>query len=139
MKVLRSPLPRSGRVPPNDDGAGKARRGGDRKRDLTKPSSVAALSCLLLCLALLSGCALLGGSSTVCGQSPSSVEPSRAAPGETFRLHGGGFREGCNDTGPPFLREPARRDIRVEMHQGGKSWTLATNLSASGPRTTPST
>jgi hypothetical protein len=72
----------------------------------------------------------LGGE---CGQSPPSAEPSRAAPGETFRLHGGGFRDGCNDTGWPSLREPAQRDIRVEMRQGGRTWTLASGLAAGGP------
>ncbi len=92
-----------------------------------------ALSCLLLCSALLSGCALSGGSSASCGQNLPNVEPSQAAPGETFRLYGGGLREGCNDTGPPFLEEPARQDIRVEMRQGGRSWTLASGLAASGP------
>ena len=75
----------------------------------------------------------VGGGSAQCGQVAPSAEPSRAAPGETFRLHGGGFAEGCNDTGPPFLEEPARRDIRVEMRQGGRSWTLASGLAAGDP------
>lgn len=61
------------------------------------------------------------------------MEPSRASPGETFRLHGGGFRDGCNDTNLPFLKEPPQQDIRVEMRQGGRSWTLASGLAAGGP------
>lgn len=95
----------------------------------------AALSYLLLCLlTLFTGCGLLGGTSAAeCGQQAPSVEPSRADPEETFRVYGGGFREGCNDTGPPFFEEPARRDIRVEMRQGGRSWTLASGLAASDP------
>ncbi|MGI9048821.1 MAG: hypothetical protein ACR2GU_05545 [Rubrobacteraceae bacterium] len=32
----------------------------------------------------------------------------------------------------PFQKDSARRDIRVEMRQGGKSWTLASGLSAGG-------
>lgn len=92
---------------------------------------MAVLAGFFLCLAL-TGCGLLGGSSAACGQSPPSVEPSRAAPGESFRLHGGGFREGCDDTGLPFPKEPPRRDIRVELRQEGRSWTLASGLAAGG-------
>ena len=69
----------------------------------------------------------------MCGQDLPSVEPSRAVPGGTFRLRGGGFREGCNDSNLPFQKDSARQDIRVEMHQGGKSWTLASGLAAGGP------
>ena len=54
------------------------------------------------------------------------AEPSQAAPGGTFRLHGEGFRDGCNDTGPPFLPEPPQRNIRVEMRQGEDTWRLTT-------------
>ena len=64
------------------------------------------------------------------------MEPSRAAPGETFRLHGGDFYEGCYDAGPPFLEwleEPGRQDIRVELRQGERTWTLASGLAASDP------
>lgn len=95
-------------------------------RGLVERVSVAALLCLAL-----SGCGLLGGSSASCGQNLPNVEPSRAAPGETFRLYGGGFRDGCNDTGPPFLEETARQDVRIEMRQVGRSWTLASGLAAS--------
>ena len=95
-------------------------------------ASFAALLLLVALCAVAAGCAI-GGGEAQCGQSPPSVTPSRVAPGETFRLHGGGFAEGCNDTGPPFLEEPARRDIRVEMRQGGRLWTLASGLAASGP------
>lgn len=85
-----------------------------------------ALSCvLLLCSALLSGCGVLGGSSAACGQDLPSVEPSRAAPGETFVLSGGGFREGCDDSNLPFRPEPSQRGIRIEMRQEGKTWGLA--------------
>lgn len=91
-----------------------------------KPRSVAALSYLLICSVLLSSCGVLGGSSAACGQTIPSLKPSRAAPGETFVLSGGGFREGCNDTGPPFFREPPRKNIRIEMRQEGKTWGLAT-------------
>ncbi len=94
---------------------------------------MAVLSGFLLCLALLSGCSLLGGSSASCGQDLPRVEPSRLDPGETFRLHGGGFRDGCNDSNLPFGKEPARQDIRVEMRQGGKSWNLASGLAAGDP------
>ncbi len=136
VTIRESPLPRCGSSAPYD-GESKARRACGGARGFAKPSSVAALPCLLLCLALfLSGCGALGGSGASCGQSPPSVEPARAAPGETFRLYGGGFREGCNDTGfagLPFLKEPARQDIRVEMRQGGKSWALASGLAASDP------
>lgn len=95
-----------------------------------KPATI--LSCLLVCSVPLSGCGVLGGSSAACGQSPPSVKPSRAVPGDNFHLHGGGFHEGCNDTGLPFLREHPQRDIRVEMRQGERSWTLTSGLVAGG-------
>lgn len=31
------------------------------------------------------------------------------------------------------MREPARQDIRVEMQREGRSWTLASGLTANGP------
>lgn len=99
---------------------------------LARPFPAASLSWLLVCLAFLSGCGVSGESSAACGQSAPEVEPSRVAPGETFRLRGGGFQDGCNDTGPPFLPEPPRRDIRIEMRQEGKTWTLASGLAAGG-------
>ena len=87
-----------------------------------KPSLVIAM--VLLC-SVASGCFPIGGSEDACVAARPDAEPSQAAPGESFRLHGEGFRDGCNDTGPPFLPEPPQRDIRIEMRQGERTWRLA--------------
>lgn len=100
-------------------------------RTMKLSSIVAAtLPCLLTCLAL-SGCAsgaLSGGSGGACAVGLSGPQPSGAVAGETFRLQGSGFRDGCNDAGPRFLRrsEPPQQDIRIDLRQGGKMWGLAT-------------
>lgn len=118
------------RQPPHD-GERKSLRAYNRLHHrLAKLPSVAYLILGLL----LSGCAMSGSSSdAACGQNLPNVKPSQAAPSETFRLRGGGFVEGCNDTGPPFGNDSARKDIRVEMRQGERSWTLASGLTADGP------
>lgn len=68
------------------------------------------------------GCAGQGA----CAQALPTVEPSRAAPGETFRLHGGfgGFGAPCNDTPGANEAGPPERDMRVELRQGGRAWHL---------------
>lgn len=66
-------------------------------------------------------------SSAACAQARPVVEPSQAVPGETFRLYGEGFRNGCNDTPSPGVEpppEPPERKIRIEMRQGAKTWDL---------------
>jgi hypothetical protein len=119
---------------------GKARRAGGEPRGLTKTPVVVLF--LLLCSSLLAGCAEeatrptttsgSSGSSAACGQGLPEVEPSRAAPGEAFRLSGGGFGGGCDDSNLPFRPDPPQQDIRIEMRQGGKAWDLAT-VDAGGP------
>lgn len=131
VTVRRSPLPRSGSAPPYGSES-KARPAVGGPRGLARPSSVAALSCLLLCLALLSGCGVLGGSGAACAQDLPSVVPSRAGSGETFVLSGGGFGGGCDDSNLPFWPEPPQREVRIEMRQEGKTWSLAT-ADAGGP------
>ena len=87
---------------------------------------------ILLCSALAVWTASSGGSGAECGVVAPGVEPARAGPGEAFVLSGGGFAEGCSDTGPPFPEEPPQRGIRIEMRQEGKTWGLAT-VDAGGP------
>ena len=52
-------------------------------------------------------------------------EPSRAAPGEAFRVHGEGFTTDCYDTGQPG-RPPPQQDILIDFRQGERAWRLAT-------------
>ena len=82
-------------------------------------------------LAVLSGCAALGGSAA-CGRGAPSVEPERARPGEAFVFRGVGFGGGCDDSNMPFRPEPPQQDVRIEMRQGGRTWDLAT-ADAGGP------
>lgn len=90
----------------------------------------AALSLLLLCSVLLAGCAPPG--SAGCARTSPEVEPSRARPGETFVLRGGGFGGGCDDSNLTFRPDPPQKNVRIEMRQGGKTWPLAT-ADAGGP------
>ena len=57
---------------------------------------------------------------------------ARARPGETFRFGGGGFGGDCDDSNLPFRPEPPQQDVRIEMRQGGETWSLAT-VDAGGP------
>ena len=84
---------------------------------------MAASSCLLCSTLFLSGCL---GSSGACAQVVPTLEPSRAAPGETFVLSGGGFGGSCNDSNMPEWPDPPQQNILIEMRQGGKAWELAT-------------
>ncbi|MDP9439707.1 MAG: hypothetical protein M3P49_13370 [Actinomycetota bacterium] len=81
---------------------------------------------LLAWLAVLSGCAGLGGSSASCGWDAPRVEPERARPGEDFVFRGWGFGGGCDDSNMPDWPEPPQQDVRIEMRQGGRTWDLAT-------------
>ena len=71
---------------------------------------------------LVSGCSSQGA----CAQLLPSLEPSQAAPGETFRIHGGdgGFGAACNDS--PQANEVGipEQNIRVELRQGDNIWHL---------------
>ena len=84
---------------------------------------------------LLAGCAT-GSSQGACAAPAPTLEvrPARAAPSETFRLHGAEFagRYYCDDTGTGdgeaggnSAATPAR-DVRVELRQGARTWKLAT-------------
>ena len=46
------------------------------------------------------------------------AKPARAAPEETFRLHGAGFSTVCAEARPA-------QDIRLDFRQDGKTWKLA--------------
>ena len=92
----------------------------------------AAVSVLLLCSALAVWAASSGGSGAQCARVAPGVEPTRAGPGETFVLSGGGFGGGCDDTNLPFEPEPPQQNVRIEMRQEGKTWHLAT-VDAGGP------
>lgn len=93
---------------------------------------VAALSCLLLC-STLSGCVSASGSASQCGYDFPSVEPSRAAPGETFVLRGWGFGGGCDDSDLSSRPERPQRNIPIEMRQDGKTWDLIRVDAGGGP------
>lgn len=93
----------------------------------------ASLAVLLLVAWLaVAGCAF--GSQAACGRNAGSdrVEPKRAAPDETFRLHGKGFAGDCYDTGQ-LGEPPPERNIRVVLRQGEEEWHLATVDAGSAP------
>jgi hypothetical protein len=94
-----------------------------RWRMRRRGASLAVL--LLLAWPAVAGCAF--GSQAACSRGADSdrVEPERAAPGESFGLHGEGFAGDCYDTGQ-LVEPPPERGIRVVLRQGDEEWRLAT-------------
>jgi hypothetical protein len=76
-------------------------------------------------IAFLAGCAVAGRPEAACAGPTLRTEPARAAPGESFRLHGEWFFVGCNDMGRD-QPEPPEKDIRVGFRQDDRTWRLAT-------------
>ena len=72
----------------------------------------------------LSSCMSQGG----CARELPRLEPSQAAPGETFRMYGGsgGFGAPCNDNPEANESGSPERNIRIELQQGDKVWLLDT-------------
>jgi hypothetical protein len=58
------------------------------------------------------------------GQGRIGSRPARVAPGETLRLHQGGFAADCDDNRE--AREGPDRNVRAVFRQGSQTWGLAT-------------
>lgn len=87
------------------------------------------LGCLVVMLASAVGCSLNGSEEAACVQPQLSVSPEQAAPGQTFRVSGDYFFEGCNDSAvngeePPD--EPPQENIQISLRQGDRTWHLTT-------------
>jgi hypothetical protein len=84
---------------------------------------------IVLALCAVAAVTLTGGgclSEKDCARSLPGVEPSRAAPGETFRFFGGRL------TGAPC--GPPASHVRVELRQGDRAWNLGTLRAGPSPR-----
>ncbi len=91
-----------------------------------KRRTVALAVMSLVCLAS-AGCALVGAHSEAsCAAPMIEVEPTHAAPGGEFRVHGEAFGRGCDDVGPVFDPSKPVQNIRIVFHQGSREWELAT-------------
>ncbi len=79
---------------------------------------------LILCMLAL-GCTSGGQGEAACaGSTALRVHPTRAEPGQTLRINGGGFAADCADN--PSAEEGPDRDVSVEFRQGSRTWRLAT-------------
>lgn len=92
-----------------------------------KPRLLSSSFLLILCnisVITVSGCFSQGA----CVQELPGLEPSQAAPGETFRIYGGngGFGAPCNDSPQANESGSPERNIRIELRQGDSVWHLDT-------------
>ena len=86
-------------------------------------SNISLIVCAISVI-FVSSCSSQGA----CAQLLPSLEPSQAAPGETFRIHGGdgGFGSACNDSPQANEVGSPERNIRIELQQGDNVWHLNT-------------
>ena len=82
-----------------------------------------ALNVIVCMLAL--GCTNVGQEEAGCvGGTVVRVHPTRAEPGQTLHINGGGFAADCVDH--EAAEEGPDRDVSVEFRQGSRTWRLAT-------------
>jgi hypothetical protein len=78
-----------------------------------------------------------GGAAASCVAPTLTVRPTKAHPGEDLRVSGEWYADGCNDTavnGESPQPPPPFTGMTIELHQGDKTWPVATDVDAAGER-----